>query len=61
MEYTKGDSSAISRDYEATEVPAGIQYPPVPKKRKEGRKGAEDDGGVIVPPDHLVAGVGSSW
>ena len=43
------------------EVPAGIQYPAVPKKERRGRKGVEDDGGVIVPPDHLVAGVGSSW
>ena len=56
--------SAVTWDYEDAEVPTGIQSPSVPKKpgkRKKGRKGVEDDGGVIVPPDHLVAGVGSSW
>lgn len=49
--------------YEAADVPAGMQYPEVPKKpgkRKKGKKGGEDDGGVIMPPDPLVAGVGSS-
>jgi hypothetical protein len=49
--------------YEAADVPAGMQYPDVPKKpgkRKKGKKGGEDDGGVIIPPDPLVAGVGPS-
>ena len=53
MEYTKDDSSVITRDKEAAGVPARIQYPAVPKKpekRKKGRKGVEDDGRVMVPP-----------
>ena len=29
-------------------------------KRMKGKKGIEDDGGMTVPPDHLVTGAGSS-
>ena len=59
MEYAKDNSSSVTRDSEVAGVPAGMQYPVVPKKprkRKKGRKSAEDE--VIVPPEHLVAGVG---
>lgn len=49
--------------YEAADVPAGMQYPEVPKKpgkRKKGKKGVEDDGGVVIPPGPSVSGVGPS-
>ena len=62
MGYPKDDSSPVARDvrggrsFRWDAVPCGSNEAWGRKMRK---KGVEDDGGVTVAPDHLVAGGGS--
>lgn len=61
----KATQAQLPGTYEAAELPAGVQYqypeaPKKPGKRKKGKKGVEDDGGgMIIPPEHPAAILGS--